>query len=495
VPEADTAAHAHARRSHAKRTLLHLFGPGLVAGAADDDPSGIATYSQAGAQFGFGMLWTVVLTYPFMVAIQIVGARIGRSTGEGIVANIRTVFPRWVLMWLVFLVLAANTINIAADLAAMGAALALVAGGHPALLAITFGVVCLTLEVLVPYRRYAPFLKALTMVLLVYVATAFSVHIPWEKAASGAFMPHLALDQATILMVVAVFGTTISPYVFFWQAAEEVEDMNLSRRPHPLRTMRRGTRPTLVRIGIDTAIGMGFSIGIAASIMVTTAATLNVQGITTITTAAQAAEALRPLAGDLTFYLFAAGIIGTGLLAVPVLAGSAAYAVAEALHWRSSLQLAPTQARGFYSIVAGSTLIGALVAPLAARSDPDAVLDGGHQRHRGSARDGGDDGARLEPGGDGNRCRRPCPQGRRLGGDDRHGWRRRRTFRHVGGRLIRLTRPEPPRGRRAGRPWGPASSTGSTRCRRRAGRRSRRATRPGAPWRCRACRPPRSSCR
>jgi NRAMP (natural resistance-associated macrophage protein)-like metal ion transporter len=350
------------RHGHARRTLLHLLGPGLVAGAADDDPSGIATYSQAGAQFGFGMLWTVVLTYPFMVAIQIVGARIGRSTGEGIVANIRTVFPRWVVMWLVFLVLAANTINIAADLAAMGAAFALVAGGHPALLAIAFGIVCLTLEVLVPYRRYAPFLKVLTMVLLVYVATAFSVHIPWEKAASGAFMPHLALDQATIVMVVAVFGTTISPYVFFWQAAEEVEDMNLSRRPHPLRTMKRGTRPTLVRIGIDTAIGMGFSIGIAASIMVTTAATLNVQGITTITTAAQAAEALRPLAGDLTFYLFAAGIIGTGLLAVPVLAGSAAYAVAEALHWRSSLELAPTQARGFYSIVAGSTFIGALVA-------------------------------------------------------------------------------------------------------------------------------------
>lgn len=362
--EADPPAkpHPQARHGHAKRTLLHLLGPGLVAGAADDDPSGIATYSQAGAQFGFGMLWTVVLTYPFMVAIQIVGARIGRSTGEGIVANIRTIFPRWVLMWLVFLVLAANTINIAADLAAMGAALALVAGGHPALLAIAFGVICLTLEVLVPYRRYAPFLKVLTMVLLVYVATAFSVHIPWEKAASGAFMPHLALDQATIVMVVAVFGTTISPYVFFWQAAEEVEDMNLSRRPHPLRTMKRGTRPTLVRIGIDTAIGMGFSIGIAASIMVTTAATLNVQGITTITTAAQAAEALRPLAGDLTFYLFAAGIIGTGLLAVPVLAGSAAYAVAEALHWRSSLELAPTQARGFYSIVAGSTLIGALVA-------------------------------------------------------------------------------------------------------------------------------------
>ena len=358
----ETDGRPQARHGHARKTLLHLLGPGLVAGAADDDPSGIATYSQAGAQFGFGMLWTVVITYPFMVAIQIVGARIGRSTGEGIVANIRSVFPGWVVTWLVFLVLAANTINIGADLAAMGAALNLVAGGHPALLAVGFGLFCLTLEVFIPYRRYAPFLKLLTMVLLVYVATALSVHIPWGEALRGAFLPSIALDQTTIVMVVAVFGTTISPYVFFWQAAEEVEDMNLSRRPHPLRTLKRGTRPTLVRIGIDTAIGMGFSNLIAASIIVTTAATLSVEGITTITTASEAAEALRPLAGDLTFYLFAAGIIGTGLLAVPVLAGSAAYAVAEALHWRSSLELAPAQAKGFYSIVAGSTFIGALIA-------------------------------------------------------------------------------------------------------------------------------------
>jgi NRAMP (natural resistance-associated macrophage protein)-like metal ion transporter len=355
-------ASGRSRRPSWRATALHLLGPGLVAGAADDDPSGIATYSQAGARFGFGLLWTVVLTYPFMVAIQVVGARIGRATGAGIVANLRTLFPRWVIVWIVFLLLAANTINIAADLAAMGAALQLVAGGHAALYAVAFGLFCLTLEVLVPYRRYAPFLKALTMVLFVYVGTVLSVRIPWEQVAAGALLPRLTLDPDYIVTVVAVFGTTISPYVFFWQAAEEVEDMHLTRRVHVLRTMRRGTRPTLRRIGIDTAIGMGFSIAIAACIMVTTAATLHANGLTEITTSAQAAEALRPLAGPLTFYLFAAGIIGTGLLAVPVLAGAAAYGVAEALGWRSSLELAPREARGFYSIVAGSTLLGALLA-------------------------------------------------------------------------------------------------------------------------------------
>jgi Mn2+/Fe2+ NRAMP family transporter len=349
-------------KQHKGGTLLRLLGPGQVAGAADDDPSGIATYSQAGAQFGFGMLWTVILTYPFMVAIQIVSARIGRTTGRGIVSNIREVFPRWVMVWIVFLVLAANTINIAADLAAMGAGMTLVLGGHPAAYALAFGVLCVTMEVVVPYRRYAPILKALTLVLFVYVGTVLTVHVPWDKVASGALLPRLTLDPDYVVMVVAVFGTTISPYVFFWQAAEEVEELHLARHPHILRNLRRGVRPTLLRIGVDTGVGMGFSIAIAACIMITTAATLNAEGITHIDTSAQAAEALRPLAGELTFALFAAGIIGTGLLAVPVLAGSAAYAVAEAFDWRSSLELKPLEARGFYSIVAGSTLIGAIIA-------------------------------------------------------------------------------------------------------------------------------------
>jgi NRAMP (natural resistance-associated macrophage protein)-like metal ion transporter len=353
--------HTRARTRVPKRTILRLLGPGLVAGAADDDPSGVATYSQAGAQFGFGLLWTVILTYPFMVAIQVVSARIGRATGEGIVANMRAVFPRWAMVWIVVLVLAANTINIAADLAAMGAATSLVIGGHPALYAVLLGAFCVVLEVMVPYRRYAPILKGLTVVLFFYVGTVLTVRIPWEQAALGALLPQLTWNADYIVTVVAVFGTTISPYVFFWQAAEEVEDMKLDHHVRALRDYHGHIKPVLKRIGVDTAFGMGFSIAIAACIMLTTAATLHQQGITNIETSAQAAEALRPLAGPLTFFLFALGILGTGLLAVPVLAGSAAYAVAEAFNWRSSLELKPLEARGFYSIVAGSTIIGALI--------------------------------------------------------------------------------------------------------------------------------------
>ena len=347
---------------HARHTVLRLLGPGLVAGAADDDPSGIATYSQAGAQFGYGMLWTVVLTYPFMVAIQVVGARIGRTTGAGIMANVRTVFPQWIVVWLVMLLLAANTINIAADLAAMGAAVNLVIGGHPAVYALALGIACAALEVFIPYRRYAPLLKGLTLVLFVYVATVIAIDVPWREAAMGALLPRLTADADTIVMVVAIFGTTISPYVFFWQAAEEVEEMHGAHPRRPLRDRQYGARPTLRRIGIDTAVGMGFSIGIAACIMVTTAATLHASGETTIATSADAARALRPLAGDFAFLLFSAGIIGTGLLAVPVLAGSGAYAMAEAMGWRASLESAPGKARGFYAIIAGSTLIGAIIA-------------------------------------------------------------------------------------------------------------------------------------
>ncbi|GGH31222.1 iron transporter [Alsobacter metallidurans] len=354
--------HAKARLPRPRRTLLRLLGPGLVAGAADDDPSGIATYSQAGAQFGYGLLWTVVLTYPFMVAIQVVSARIGRATGAGIVANMRQVFPRWAMAWIVLLVLAANTINIAADLAAMGAALKLVAGGHAALYAVALGAFCAALEVMVPYRRYAPFLKGLTMVLFFYVGTVLSIHLSWGEVVRGALLPQFALNADAIVTVVAVFGTTISPYVFFWQAAEEVEEMKQTPHMRALRDYHAHTAPVLRRIGIDTALGMGFSIAIAACIMITTAATLHQRGIVDIQTSAQAAEALRPLAGEFAFLLFALGILGTGLLAVPVLAGSAAYAVAEAFGWRSSLELKPLEARGFYAIVAGSTLIGALVA-------------------------------------------------------------------------------------------------------------------------------------
>jgi NRAMP (natural resistance-associated macrophage protein)-like metal ion transporter len=338
--------------------LWRALGPGLTTGAADDDPSGIATYSQAGAQFGFALTWTMLLTLPFMAAIQIISACIGWETRRGLTRNIAHRLPRSAVILLVVLLVIANTINIAADLAAMGEALRLIVGGPVLIYALVFGVVCLTAEVFIPYHRYAGYLKFLTLVLLVYVAAAFSVQIPWGKVIISTFSPTVSLDRDLLLTVVAVFGTTISPYLFFWQASQEAEDSRLSHR------RRHQVRPHLfdnyfTRISVDTWIGMFFSNLIAFFIIVTTAATLNAHGITSIDTASQAAEALRPIAGELTFILFAAGIIGTGLLAIPILAGSAAYAVAEAFGLRGSLELPASRALGFYAIVAAATLGGA----------------------------------------------------------------------------------------------------------------------------------------
>ncbi len=353
------------------RRVWRALGPGLVTGAADDDPSGIATYSQAGAQFGYSLLWTVFLTLPFMAAIQIISACIGWSTRRGLANNIARVLPPAVLYLLVASLLVANTINIAADLAAMGEALRLVIGGSALVFAVLFGIACLVAEVLIPYHRYAGYLKFLTLVLLFYVATAFSVHIPWGEVALAAAFPNIALDRNQLLMVVAVFGTTISPYLFFWQASQEAEESKLSHR-----NLYAGD-PQLKKnsfraISIDTWTGMFFSNLIAFFIIVTTAATLHTQGVTHIDTAAQAAEALRPIGGPLTFALFAAGIIGTGLLAVPVLAGSSAYAVAEVFKLRGSLELPASRAIGFYAIVAAATLGGS--ALLATNIDPIAML-------------------------------------------------------------------------------------------------------------------------
>jgi NRAMP (natural resistance-associated macrophage protein)-like metal ion transporter len=347
------------------------LGPGLITGAADDDPSGIATYSQAGAQFGFALTWTMFLTLPFMVAIQIISACIGWKTRSGLSRNIARQLPASALYFLVALLVVANTINIAADLAAMGEAVRLVVGGPALAYTLVLGVACLIAEVLVPYHRYAGYLKFLTMVLLVYVAAAFSVQIPWGTVLVATFAPKLSLDSDYLLMIVAVFGTTISPYLFFWQAAQEAEDSHLSHR----RNYAAQSRPHekfLGRISIDTCVGMFFSNVIAFFIIVTTASTLNSHGITKIETAAQAAEALRPIAGELTFALFAAGIIGTGLLAVPVLAGSAAYAVAEAFGLQGSLELPASRALGFYGIVVAATLGGAALA--ATNIDPIAML-------------------------------------------------------------------------------------------------------------------------
>jgi NRAMP (natural resistance-associated macrophage protein)-like metal ion transporter len=337
---------------------LRQLGPGLITGAADDDPSGIATYSQAGAQFGFSMLWTVVFTLPLMVAIQIVSARIGYVTRKGLAANIKTSFPRWVLMAVVSMLLIANTLNVAADIAAMAEALRLLVGGSAHVYAVTFGLLCLVLQVFLPYASYVRWLKWLTLALLSYVAVVFTLHLDWSQVLREIVHPQLSFNHDMLLMVVAVFGTTISPYLFFWQAAQEVEDTGNSA-PHTPKEVRHHLR----RIKADTIVGMTFSNLIAFFIILSTAATLHAAGVTDIQTSAQAAEALRPVAGEFTFLLFSLGIIGTGLLAVPVLAGSAGYAVAEAVGWQGSLsaRLDRGEGRGFYAVIAAATVGGVIL--------------------------------------------------------------------------------------------------------------------------------------
>ena len=345
-----------------RNMVFRLLGPGLVTGAADDDPSGIATYSQAGAQFGYGLLWTVFLTTPFMIAIQLVSGQIGRVTGKGLAANVMALTPRWLVLALVFLLVAANTFNIAADIAAMGEALSLVIGGLNHEHALIFSATSVLLQVFVPYRRYAPVLKFMTLTLFAYVATALTVNIPWSAALLAAIWPRPTINTDYFLMVVAVLGTTISPYLFFWQASQEVEEMhngkNNGKTSRPLRELRRGGHPEIDRIKIDTSVGMIFSNVIAFFIILTTSAVLNAHGVTNINSATQAAEALRPLAGDFTFLLFALGIIGTGMLAIPVLAGSAAYGVSEAFGWPATLEARAPDAVGFYTIIAAATAIG-----------------------------------------------------------------------------------------------------------------------------------------
>lgn len=352
------------------RKLWSALGPGLITGAADDDPSGIATYSQAGAQFGYGLAWTMLLTLPFMASIQIISACIGWDTGAGLARNIADRLPSPVLFAIVALLAVANSINIAADLAAMGESLRLIAGGAAIAYALMFGILSLTAEILVPYHRYAGYLKFLTLVLFVYVAAAFSVQVPWFDVLKATLWPQVSFNRDVLLTVVAVFGTTISPYLFFWQASQEAEESHLSHRRRQAKSPL--SKPAFRHIARDTWTGMIVSNLIAFFIIVTTAATLHAHGLTRITTAAEAAEALRPIAGAFTFALFAAGIIGTGLLAVPVLAGSAAYAVAEAFHLRGSLELPANRAIGFYAIVSAATVAGAALTLTSI--DPIAML-------------------------------------------------------------------------------------------------------------------------
>jgi NRAMP (natural resistance-associated macrophage protein)-like metal ion transporter len=338
--------------------LLKKLGPGLITGAADDDPSGIATYSQAGAQYGYGLLWSVLFTTPLMIGIQIVSARIGRVTGHGLAANIREHFPRPFLYFIVSLLVIANTINIAADIGAMGDALELIIGGRSEVYEVLFALVSLTLQIFIPFPRYAPILKWLTLALFAYVGTVLVVHVPLEEVFSGALLPSLSFKSEYIALLVAVLGTTISPYLFFWQASQEVEEQRATEGHEPLKTAPEQARSHLKRITFDTYIGMIYSNLIAFCIMLTTAVTLHAAGVTDINSSAQAAEALRPLAGDFAFLLFSAGIIGTGLLAVPVLAGSAAYAVAESFRWPIGLGLNLAEARGFYLILSCATVLG-----------------------------------------------------------------------------------------------------------------------------------------
>jgi NRAMP (natural resistance-associated macrophage protein)-like metal ion transporter len=347
------------RRRLADNATLKSLGPGLITGAADDDPSGIATYSQAGAQFGFNTLWTLVLTFPFMVGIQLVSARIGRVTGRGLAANIRRAYSPGLLHAIVLLLLVANIINIAADIAAMGEALRLVTGfGSAHVFSLGLGVLCLSLQILMPYSSYVRYLKWLTLGLLAYMGTALAVDIDWPEVAKRTVWPDFHFTKESVGLIVAIFGTTISPYLFFWQASQEVEEIRADDHAQALRKRPRDAGAQLRRIRIDTVVGMGFSNLVAFFIMLTTAVTLGAHGITSIQTSAQAAEALRPVAGDFAFILFALGIIGTGMLAVPVLAGSAAYAVTESFQWRNGLELKMAEARKFYGIIALATIGG-----------------------------------------------------------------------------------------------------------------------------------------
>ena len=348
--------------SFQENDTIKALGPGLITGAADDDPSGIATYSQAGAQFGFNMLWTLFLIYPFMVGIQLVSARIGRVTGKGLAANIRHRYSVWLAYPLVLMLLLANVINIAADIAAMGEAMRLIVrAGSAHYYSLGFGVLCLGLQVFLPYQKYVSYLKWLTIGLLSYALALFTVHLDWSAAFKSLVWPHFSINHESIMMIVAIFGTTISPYLFFWQASQEVEEIRIDDSAQALRKSPNGGEKHIRRMKIDTFVGMGFSNLIAVCVMLTTAATLGAKGIVSIQTSAQAAEALRPLAGDFAFALFALGIIGTGLLAIPVLAGSAAYAVAETFHWRDGLNLKALQARKFYGIIALATFGGILL--------------------------------------------------------------------------------------------------------------------------------------
>jgi NRAMP (natural resistance-associated macrophage protein)-like metal ion transporter len=361
----------HTRRTHSAdkpssgphkpfslRTFVKSLGPGLITGASDDDPSGIGTYSQAGAQLGYGIGWTMLLSFPLMAAIQEISARVGRVTGHGISGNVCRHYPGWVLYVVVALLFTANTINIAADLAAMADATRLLVGGHAIIYVVLYGVVSVAAQIFLDYKRYVAVLKWLTLSLFAYVAALAFAHISWKQALVGTLLPQISWSTSYLTTIVAILGTTISPYLFFWQASQEAEEQRIDVTKRPLIEKHYGARREFARIRADTIVGMAFSNLIALSIIFTAAATLHAAGKTDIQTSAQAAEALRPIAGAFAEWIFALGIVGTGLLAIPVLAGATAYAVGEGRQWPVGLAHKPKEAIAFYSVLALSGAIG-----------------------------------------------------------------------------------------------------------------------------------------
>lgn len=355
---ASSGSEGYSKNSRSDKSFLHKLGPGLITGVSDDDPSGIATYSQAGAQFGYSMLWIALFSYPLMTAMQEISARIGRVTGRGIAANMRRHSPRLLLYPVVSLLFAASVFNLGADLGAMGAATQLLVGGSSTPYVAFFAIISLLLQIYVPYTSYAKYLKWLTLVVLSYILTAFVVHVPWPEALRATVLPSLSLDAKYFATLTAFLGTTISPYLFFWQASQEVEEVRANQAEQPLNKSPHQAPEQFARIRTDTWSGMAISNIVAFFIVLTAAATLHRNGILDVQTSAQAAKALEPIAGRFAFLLFAGGIVGTGLLAVPVLAGAAAYSVAETFKWRGSLQRQPHTAKRFYGVLTAATLIG-----------------------------------------------------------------------------------------------------------------------------------------
>jgi NRAMP (natural resistance-associated macrophage protein)-like metal ion transporter len=343
------------------KEILRALGPGVITGASDDDPSGIATYSQAGARYGFGLLWSIPLVYPLLVSIQEVSGHIGRVTGKGLTSNIREHYSTGLASFFVLLLLAANIVNLGADIAAIGESVHMIAGVPPIVAGALLTIVTMLLQIFIPYTKYVRWLRFLTFALFAYVAVIFFIDIDWSSVIRHTFIPSIVFDTRYLTTLIAVFGTTISPYLFFWQASEEAEEEENDPDQHPLTEAPEQAVKELRKINIDTAVGMGFSNIVAFCIILATAGTLHLNGITNIDTATQAAEALQPLAGNNAFILFAIGIIGTGMLAIPVLAGSAAYAVGELLRFPVGLQKKPNEAKVFYFVLGGAMLVGLIL--------------------------------------------------------------------------------------------------------------------------------------